>query len=133
MSKRFRIITKLISLILVVVMITEILPLSALATESENTDAANYNDVVDFYYNYHNINVGRAGTLGINDYTLTPSLDFDLPFINGSVMPVTISMQYNSSALDIFYGIEECEQVCLKKFYSTGQLMVYLEALCFIF
>ena len=102
MSKRIKTFTKIISVILVVIMFAETCPLSALAAlvtdvQGDSVAVENYDESRNFYYDSHSIDVGRAGTLSLNDYTLTPSLSFDALGINGNVLPVSISMKYNPS------------------------------------
>ena len=42
------------------------------------------------------MDIGRAGTLSINDYTLIPSITYSSLGIDGNIFPVSISMIYNS-------------------------------------
>lgn len=102
MSKRMKTFTKIISLILVVILFIEASPMSALAAlvanvQGDSAAIENYDESRNFYYDSHSIDVGRAGTLSLNDYTLTPSLSFDALGIDGNVLPVSVSMKYNPS------------------------------------
>ena len=104
MTKGLKLATKIMSVILAVIMVIEVAPTNALAAfvaniseNSNNTIENSYNESRNFYYDYHSIDAGRAGTLSLNDYTLTPSLSFNALGIDGNIFPVNISMQYNST------------------------------------
>lgn len=101
MSKSLKFVTKVISLFLSVILIYEISPVNAIATDvinSENNNIqAEYDDNVSFYYGSHSLDAGRAGTVSVNDYTLTESVMVGVLSIDGYVSPVSISMRYNSA------------------------------------
>lgn len=133
MSKTVKIITKIISVFLVVLMVIEASPTNALAAFvkeiSGNADASleeTYNESRNFYYDCHSIDVGRAGTLSINDYTLTPSLSFNSIGIDGNIFPVDISMLYNS------VGYRFMNEVAgyTPEAYGDGWLTSYTMQLC---
>lgn len=133
MSKRVKFITKIISLILTVIMVLEVSPTSALAAfvtnisgNADNTIEESYDESRNFYYDYHSIDVGRAGTLSINDYTLTPSLSFDALGIDGNIFPVNISMKYNSSEYRFLKEIVGYTPTA----YGNGWLTNYSSMLC---
>ena len=133
MSKRLKTVTKIISLILTVIMILEVSPTSALAAfvtnisgNADSTVADTYDESRNFYYDYHSIDVGRAGTLRINDYTLTPSLSFDALGIDGNIFPVDISMNYNSSEYRFLKEIVGYTPTA----YGKGWLTNYSSMLC---
>ncbi|MBO5947448.1 RHS repeat-associated core domain-containing protein [bacterium] len=103
MSKNVKIVTKVVSILLVLIMVFEVAPTNALAafvTEVQGgydeNQITQYDEAINFFYDSHGIDVGRAGTLSINDYTLIPSLSFNALGIDGNLFPVNISMQYNS-------------------------------------
>ncbi len=133
MSKRLKTVTKIISLLLTVIMILEVSPTSALAAfvtnisgNADSTVADTYDESRNFYYDYHSIDVGRAGTLRINDYTLTPSLSFDALGIDGNIFPVDISMNYNSSEYRFLKEIVGYTPTA----YGKGWLTNYSSMLC---
>ncbi len=131
MSKRLKVFTKIISVILVVIMFTESCPMNAFAAfiadvQDNGTIVENYDESRNFYYDYHSIDVGRAGTLSINDYTLTPSLSFNALGIDGNVLPVSVSMKYNSPEYRFLKEIMGYTPTA----YGNGWLTNYNSMLC---
>lgn len=131
MSKRMKTFTKIISLILVVIMFIEASPTSALAAlvsdvQGDGAVVENYDESRNFYYDSHSIDVGRAGTLSLNDYTLTPSLSFDALGIDGNVLPVSVSMKYNPSEYRFLKDVMKYTPTA----YGNGWLTNYNSMLC---
>lgn len=131
MSKQLKTFTKIISLILVVIMFIEASPTSALAVlvadvQSDSAAVENYDESRNFYYDSHSIDVGRAGTLSLNDYTLTPSLSFDALGIDGNVLPVSVSMKYNPSEYRFLKDVMKYTPTA----YGNGWLTNYNSMLC---
>ena len=131
MSKRMKTFTKIISLILVVIMFIEASPMSALAAlvanvQGDSAAVENYDESRNFYYDSHSIDVGRAGTLSLNDYTLTPSLSFDALGIDGNVLPVSVSMKYNPSEYRFLKDVMGYTPTA----YGNGWLTNYNSMLC---
>lgn len=131
MSKQMKTFTKIISLILVVIMFAETCPMSALAAlvadvQGDGAVVESYDESRNFYYDSHSIDVGRAGTLSLNDYTLTPSLSFDALGIDGNVLPVSVSMKYNPSEYRFLKDVMEYAPTA----YGNGWLTNYNSMLC---
>ncbi len=131
MSKRMKTFTKIISLILVVILFIEASPMSALAAlvanvQGDSAAVENYDESRNFYYDSHSIDVGRAGTLSLNDYTLTPSLSFDALGIDGNVLPVSVSMKYNPSEYRFLKDVMGYTPTA----YGNGWLTNYNSMLC---
>lgn len=103
--KKTKTLTKIIALLLSIIMVNEICPTNAIAayvtsvdTQSNSEEIENkYNESYNFYYDSHSIDIGRAGTLKVNDYILQPSLEFKSLGISGNIFPINIQMKYNSA------------------------------------
>lgn len=58
----------------------------------------------DLGFTYHDINMGRAGTLYINDYTNVPYLVRDELALDGNIMPVSITRFINTGVENNSFG-----------------------------
>lgn len=58
----------------------------------------------DLGFTYHDVDMGRAGTLYINDYTNVPYLVRDELAVDGNIMPVSISRFINTSVKNNSFG-----------------------------
>ncbi len=133
MSKNMKIVTKIISVFLAVIMFVEVSPTNAMAAfvanvsgSSDNTIEDIYSESRNFYYDYHSIDVGRAGTLSVNDYTLAPSVVLDTLGIDGNIFPVNISMRYNPTEYRFLKNIVGLNTTA----YGNGWLTNYSSSLC---
>lgn len=69
-----------------------------LDSQANDAEIANkYGENVSFYYDSHSVDIGRAGTLSVNDYTLKPTVQFNSLGIDGNVFPVSICMKYKTA------------------------------------
>ena len=62
----------------------------------------------DTGFTYHDIDMGRAGTVYINDYTNVPYLVRDEISLSGNIMPVSISRFINPSVENVSFGSGGC-------------------------
>lgn len=142
MSSKFKISIKILSLFLAFIFIMQTMPLEVLAENITNTPNTvvfeqNYeeSDLLQKYlqenksdYATHAFNLGRAGDISLDDFNLEFGVSLGDIGIDGNLMPVFISHNYNSTA----YKFLSAKLNMLPDAYGEGWLLSYNQFLCML-
>ncbi len=134
MLKRKKLVIKIISIILTVVLAFQTFQIGVFGAleiyldvpKSESGLEDEYMSELTVFSGTHQMTVGRAGTFIFNDFTLIPGLSFDALSVASNIYPVDIKFNFNSSVQRFIQNVEGMNGTV----YGKGWLPNYGKLIC---